>query len=153
MSWSHIIMAQLFHSFQYIFVLWYRRSPARVNHDLAIKRHSKQWSHPNVEPIPEVHKWRFVSVILDNELSFLLMTFAPVRKLCVNIHIYIYICIFYTSSVIGRIYTYNRSVIQYWSSCTPSHSIGLYFWVVCSSWVECHFLFSLVYQLCLALWR
>ena len=26
-------------------------------------------------------------------------------------------------------------------SCTPSYSIGLYFWGVCSSWVECHFPF------------
>ena len=78
---------------------------------------------------------------------FLLMTFVPVRKLCVNIYILIFM-----SSLIGRIYTYNRSVIQYWWICTPSHSIGLYFWGVRSSWVECHFLFSLVYQLCLALW-
>ena len=53
---------------------------------------------------------------------------------------------------LGRIYTYNRSVIQYWWSCTPSHSIGLYFWGVHGSWVECHFLFYMVYQLCLALW-
>ena len=52
--------------------------------------------------------------------------------------------------VIGRIY--NGSVIQYWRSCTPSRSIGLYFWGVCGSWAECHFLFSLLYQLCLALW-
>ena len=50
------------------------------------------------------------------------------------------------------IYTYNRSVIQYWWSCTPPHSIGLYFWGVRGSWVECHFLFSLFYQKCLALW-
>ena len=64
--------------------------------------------------------------------------------------LYIYICIPYTSSVIGRIY--NGSVIQYWRSCTPSRSIGLYFWWVRGSWAECHFLFSLVYQLCLALW-
>ena len=54
----------------------------------------------------------------------------------------IYICIFYMSSVTGRIYKYNRSVIQYWWSCTPSHSIGLYFCVVSGSWVECHFFFS-----------
>ena len=38
----------------------------------------------------------------------------------------IYTCILYMSSVIGRIYTYNRSVIQYWWSCTPSHFIGLF---------------------------
>ena len=82
-------------------------------------------------------------------MCFLLMTFVPVQKLCVNI--YIYICILDMSYVIGRVYTCNRSVIQYWWSCTPSHSIGLYFWGVRISWVECHFLFSLVYQLCLAL--
>ena len=52
------------------------------------------------------------------------------------------------SSVIGRIYIF----IQYWRSCTPSRSIGLYFWGVRGSWAECHFLFSLIYQLCLALW-
>ena len=44
-------------------------------------------------------------------------------KLCVNICIYL--CILYMNSVIGRIYTYNSSVIQYW-------------WVR-GSWVECHF--------------
>ena len=69
-----------------------------------------------------------------------------------SVLIYIYICIFYMSSVIGHTYTCNRSVIQYWWSCIPTHSLGLYFWGVRSSWVECHFLFSLVYQLCLALW-
>ena len=40
----------------------------------------------------------------------------------VLIYMYIYVYIPYTSSVIGRIY--NGSVIQYWRSCTPSHSIG-----------------------------
>ena len=74
-------------------------------------------------------------------MCFLLMTLVPVQKLCVNnIYIYIYI------------YIYNGSVIQYWRSCTPSRPIGLYFWGVRGSWAECHFLFSLVYQLCLALW-
>ena len=70
-----------------------------------------------------------------------------------SVLIYIYMH-FYMSYVIGRIYiyTYNRSGIQYWWSCTRSHSIGLYFCGVRSSLVECHFLFSLVYQLCLALW-
>ena len=55
------------------------------------------------------------------------------------------------SSVIGRICIYNRSAIQYWRSCTPSGSIGLYFWGVRGSWAECHISFSLVYQLCLTL--
>ena len=50
------------------------------------------------------------------------------------------------------IYIYNGSVIQCWRSCTLSRYIGLYFWGVRGSWAECHFLFSLVYQLCLALW-
>ena len=53
----------------------------------------------------------------------------------------IHICILYRSSVIGCIHTYNRSVIQYWWSCTPSHSVGLYFWGVRGSWVECHVCF------------
>ena len=49
---------------------------------------------------------------------------GSVQKLCVNIYVYVYICMYipYTSSVIGRIY--NGSVIQYWRSCTPSRSIG-----------------------------
>ena len=74
-------------------------------------------------------------------MCFLLMTLVPAQKLCVNIYIYICICmcIPYTSSVIGRIY--NASVIQYWRSCTPSRSIGLYFWGVRGSWAECHFCF------------
>ena len=40
----------------------------------------------------------------------------------VLIYMYTYVYIPYTSSVIGRIY--NGSVIQYWRSCTPLHSIG-----------------------------
>ena len=47
-------------------------------------------------------------------------------RLCVDIFINTYANI-YTSSVIGRMYTYTRSVVQYWWSCTPSQSIGL-FW-------------------------
>ena len=78
-------------------------------------------------------------------MCFLLMTFVPVQKLCVNIYIYTYICIPHTSSVIGRIYTYTRSVVQRWWSCTPSQSIGL-FWgsgrFLC--WMP-FFLFSLVF--------
>ena len=33
-------------------------------------------------------------------------------------------------------YTYNRSVVQYWWSCTPSPSKGLYFWGVRGSWLN-----------------
>ena len=36
----------------------------------------------------------------------------------VVIYIYLYICILYTSPVIGRIHTYARSVVRYWWSCT-----------------------------------
>ena len=58
-------------------------------------------------------------------MCFLLMTFVPALKLCVNIYMYIYIYIYviiYTyapCSVIGRIYTYNRSG-------TPLQSIELF---------------------------
>ena len=55
-------------------------------------------------------------------MCFLLMTLVPAQKLCVNICVYVYMYIPYTSSVIGRIH--NGSVIQYWRSCTPSRSIG-----------------------------
>ena len=41
--------------------------------------------------------------------------------------------------------------VGYWYS--EIRNIGLYFWGVRGSWAECHFLFSLVYQLCLALWQ
>ena len=80
--------------------------------------------------------------------------FPSRSSVLVYIYIYIYICICipYMSSVIGRTYIYNGSVIQYWRSSTPLHSIGLYFWGVRGSWAECHFLFSLVHQLCLAFW-
>ena len=64
-------------------------------------------------------------------MCFLLITFVPVQY---------NVCILCRSSVIGRIYIYSRSV-QYWWSCTPSHSIGLYVWGVRGSWVECHFCF------------
>ena len=65
----------------------------------------------------------------------------PLLPFASSVFIYIYIYAFSMSSVTERIYTYNRSVIQYWWSCTPSHSVGLYFWGVRSSWVECHFCF------------
>ena len=55
----------------------------------------------------------------------------------VLIYIYLYVCILYTSSVIGRIFTYTRSVVQYWWSCTRSQSIGLFLGVRVSC-VECH---------------
>ena len=89
-------------------------------------------------------------------MCFLLMTLVPVQKLCVyNIYMYVhslYEFCYRTYIYYIYIYIYNGSVIQYWRSCTPSRSIGLYFWGVHGSWAECHFLFSLVYQLCLALW-
>ena len=66
--------------------------------------------------------------------------------------IYIYVCAFLIWVLLQDVYKYNGSVIQYWRSCTPSCFIGLYFWGVRGSWAECHFSFSLVYQLCLALW-
>ena len=37
-----------------------------------------------------------------------------------------YVCIIYTSSGMGRIYTYTRSVVQYWWSFNRSQSIGLF---------------------------
>ena len=57
--------------------------------------------------------------------------------------IYIYMHSLYEFCYRTYIYIYNGSVIQYWRSCTPSRSIGLYFWGVRGSWAECHFLFSL----------
>ena len=88
-------------------------------------------------------------------MCFPLMTLVPVQKVCFNIHIYIYMYIYiYMHSLYEFCYRrlYNGSVIQYWRSCTPSRSIRLYFLGERGSWAECHCLFSLVYQLCLALW-
>ena len=82
-------------------------------------------------------------------MCLLLMTLVPVQKLCVY---NIYICAFLIWVLLQGVYIYNGSCIQYWRSCTPSRSIGLYIWGVRGSWADCHFLFSLVYQLCLALW-
>ena len=75
--------------------------------------------------------------------------FPTGSSVLIYINIYIYIHFLYEFCYRTYIYTYDRSVIQYWWSCA-SHSIGLYFWGVRNSWVECHFLFSLVYRLCLA---
>ena len=83
-------------------------------------------------------------------MCFLLMTLVPVQKLCVNIYIYMHSL--YEFCYRTYTYIYNGSAIQYWKSCTPSRSIGLYFWGVRGSWAECLFLVALVYQLCLALW-
>ena len=84
-------------------------------------------------------------------MCFLLMTLVPVQKLCVN-NMYMYVHSLYEFCYMTYIYIYNGIVILYWRSCTPSRSVGLYFWGVHGSWAECHFLFSLVYQLCVALW-
>ena len=83
-------------------------------------------------------------------MCFLLITLVPVQKLCVN-NIYMYVHSLY--ELCHRTYIYTTGVsFSIGRSCTPSSSIGLYFWGVRGSWAECHFLFSLVYQLCLALW-
>ena len=72
--------------------------------------------------------------------------------LIIYIYVYIYVCAFLIWVLFQDVYIYNGSVIQYWRSCTPSRSIGLYFWGVRVSWAQCHYLFSLVYVLCLGLW-
>ena len=80
-------------------------------------------------------------------MCFLLMTLVPVQKLCVNI--YVCICM-YVHSLYEFCY---RSYIQRecHSVLAKLHPITFYRGV-CGSWAECHFLFSSVYQLCLALW-
>ena len=85
-------------------------------------------------------------------MCFLLMTLVPVQKLCVNIYIYIYMQSLYEFCY--RTYICTTGVSFSIGEAAPHHVlyIGLYFWGVRGSWAECHFLFSLVYQLCLALW-
>ena len=63
-------------------------------------------------------------------------------EFCYRTYVYIYIYIYIHTYI--YIYIYNGSVIQHWRSCTPSRSIGLYFWGMRGSWAKCHFLFSLV---------
>ena len=58
-------------------------------------------------------------------------------------YIYIYISIY--------IYIWYITGVSF-SIGEAARSIGLYFWGVRGSWAECHFLFSLVYQFCFALW-
>ena len=64
------------------------------------------------------------------------------EMMLIYIHIYTY-PVYIRVLVIGRIYTYTGSVVQYWCSCTPSQSKGLIL-IVCDSFAECHLLFSLV---------
>ena len=115
----------------------------------------KSWDQLWIIPVTTLHNFKLIEKrhILRSWCVSSWWLWFPSRS---SVLIYIYICVCvcvsipYTSSVICRIY--NGSVIQYWRSCTPSRSIGVYFWGVRGSWAECHFLFSLVYQLCLAIW-
>ena len=80
-------------------------------------------------------------------MCFLLMTLVPVQKLRVNVYVYIYMYVhslyeFYYRSYIER---------ECHSVLAKLHPITFYRGVR-GSWSECHFVFSLVYQLCLALW-
>ena len=83
------------------------------------------------------------------------------EALCLYIYIYIYIYIYmyiyiyiYVYICVHSLYEFcYRSYIQRecHSVLAKLHPITFYRGVR-SSWAECHFLFSLVYQLCLALW-
>ena len=90
-------------------------------------------------------------------MCFLLMTFVPVQRLCVDINIYLYICIPYTSSgyrtyihiYIIYIYTHIHTYIhrECCSVLVKLHPITVHKTVlggVRGSWVECHLLFSFV---------
>ena len=73
------------------------------------------------------------------------------EALCKYIYIYIYICI---CMYVHFLYEFcHRSYIQRdcHSVLAKLHPITFYRGVR-GSWSECHFVFSLVYQLCLALW-
>ena len=105
-----------------------------LTHDFWIRTGGWEFDRSHGAGTPSPSHWQQVEEQAPKPVGwtmcFLLMTLVPVQKLCVNIHMYIYIYIYiymyipYTSSVVGRIY--NRSVIQYWRSCTPSRSIGLF---------------------------
>ena len=78
-------------------------------------------------------------------MCFLLMTLVPVQKLCVNIYVYIYVHSLYEFCYRSYIQRECHSVLA------KLHPITFYRGMR-DSWSECHFVFSLVYQLCLALW-
>ena len=80
-------------------------------------------------------------------MCFLLMILVPVQKLCVNIYVYIYVCVH--SLYEFRYRSYIQRVCH--SELAKLHPITFHRGVR-GSWSECHFVFSLVYQLCLALW-
>ena len=80
-------------------------------------------------------------------MCFLLMTLVPVQRLCVNIYVYIYICVHSLYEFCYRSYIQRECH----SVLAKLHPITFY-WGMRGSWSECHFVFSLVYQLCLALW-
>ena len=88
-------------------------------------------------------RWPWFPSISSVLIIYIYMYVHSLYEFCYRTYIYIYIYIY-----IQR----ECHFIQCWRSSTPSRSIGLYFWGVRGSWAECHFLFSLVYQLCLALW-
>ena len=77
-------------------------------------------------------------------MCFLLMTLVPVQKLCVNIYVYMYV---------HSLYEFCYGSCLRWechSLLAKLHPITCYRGVH-GSWVECHFLFSLVYQSCVLL--
>ena len=86
------------------------------------------------------------------------------RNLWVGWYIHTYICILYMSSIIRYIYIHIYIYIYIYiyifttglsfsiGEAAPHHILQGYFGGVRGSWIECHFLFSLVYQLYLALW-
>ena len=78
-------------------------------------------------------------------MCFLLMTLVPVQKLCVNMYVYICVHSLYEFCYRSYIQRECHSVLA------KLHPITFYRGVR-GSWPECHFVFSLVYQLCLALW-
>ena len=80
-------------------------------------------------------------------MCFLLMTLVPVQKLCVNIYVYIYVCVHSLYEFCYRSYIQRECH----SVLAKLHPITFYRGMR-GSWSECHFVFSLVYQLCLALW-
>ena len=80
-------------------------------------------------------------------MCFLLMTLVPVQKLCVNIYVYIYMCVHSLYEFCYKSYIQRECH----SVLAKLHPITFYRGMR-GSWSECHFVFSLVYQLCLALW-
>ena len=124
--WRKLLNTPVIHLIHHkkTFVAWFQLTQNSLNHPILIDVEWGLLTSTRIENRRDCHMFpkRFKQHI---NLSLHWWPWFPSRS-SVLIYMYIYMCMYipYTSSVIGRIY--NGIVIQYWQSCTPSRSIGLF---------------------------